>query len=112
MSDDLRKQERRLPVGLEDFEKLVSDLHAEYGNELPTADTDSLKFVIASTIMHMGPLDSHKSLEFFYKTLVSGASKQVAHFVFRDIKLKQEATAKAAAEQAQQQSGSDAPQES
>lgn len=97
---DIKTVERRLPVGAEDFEKLVADLQEVYGDELPTKDVDTLKFVIASTIMHLGPLDSHKSLEFFYKTLVAGAAKQVSHHFFREVKLKQEAAIKAAEEAA------------
>lgn len=97
----IRAVERKLPTGTEEFETLVSDLKNEYGSELPTVDDDSLRFVIATTIMHLGPLDAYKSLEFFYKTIVGGASKQVAHYVFRDIKLKQEAAQKAATEEQQ-----------
>lgn len=96
-----RTLERKLPTGVEEFETLVSDLKAEYGAELPTVDDDSLRFVIATTIMHLGPLDAFKSLEFFYKTIVGGASKQVAHFIFRDVKLKQEAIQKAVTEEQQ-----------
>jgi hypothetical protein len=87
---------RKLPTGIEEFNTLIRDLKAHYGEELPTQDEDSLKFVIATTIMHMGPLDSHKTLEFFYNTIVAGASKQVAHAVFREIKIKQEEAMKAA----------------
>jgi hypothetical protein len=89
---------RRLPVGIADFAELVADLKAEYGELLPTQDDDSLSFVIATSIMHMGPSDSFKTLEYFYNLIVAGASKQVAHHVFQTIKLKQEAALKAAKE--------------
>lgn len=95
-----RLTERRLPVGVTEFEQLATDLRTEYADELPAIDDASLKFVLSSTIMHLGPLDSHKSLDFFYKTVVAGAAKQVAHFVFRDVKLKQEAEIKAAEQEA------------
>jgi hypothetical protein len=88
--------ERQLPIGATEFETLIQDLKAEYGEKLPTLDDDSLRFVVATTIMHLGPLDSHKSLEFFYKTIVSGAAKQVAHYIFREVKTRQEEAAKAA----------------
>lgn len=91
----VKAEERRLPTGIVEFDSMILDLKTAYGAELPTVDDDSLKFVIATTIMHLGPLESHKSLEFFYKTIVAGAAKQVAHYVFRDIKLKQEEAAKA-----------------
>jgi hypothetical protein len=93
--------ERKLPVGMTEFDQLIVDLKAQF--ELPTSDEASLKFAIASIIMHLGPDDSHKSLEFFYKRLVAGASKQVAHTVFQEVKKAQEeklAAEKAAAEAA------------
>jgi hypothetical protein len=93
-----RTDERKLPVGLTEFEKLISDLKTEYAEEMPTTDDASLKFVLASTIMHLGPLDSHKSLDFFYKTVVAGAAKQVAHHIFQDTKRKQEEAARAEVE--------------
>ncbi len=85
-----RTIERRLPVGVTEFEQLVSDLKAEYGDTMPTNSDDDIKFAISSTIMHMGPKDSHASLESFYKTLVAGAAKQVAHYIFQETKLKQQ----------------------
>ncbi len=91
--DNELSYEEKLPTGMQEFNKLVEDLKNFYGPNLPTQDETTLKFVIATTIMHLGPLDSHKSLEFFYKTIVAGAAKQVAHAVFRDIKLQQEAEA-------------------
>lgn len=92
-----KTEERKLPNGTAEFDQLVADLKSEY--ELPTQDDDSIKFVLATTIMHLGPLDSHKTLEFFYKTLVAGAAKQVAHSVFREVKERQVAAQQAALEQ-------------
>lgn len=97
MATDNKTAERKLPNGAEEFDQLIQDLREEY--VLPTEDNDSLKFVIATTIMHLGPLDSHKTLEFFYKTIVAGAAKQVAHSVFREIKERQVAAQQAALEQ-------------
>lgn len=92
---DNRTSERKLPIGISEFDTLLKDLKDEYKDELPTLDEDTLKFVLASTIMHLGPTDSHKTLEFFYKTIVAGASKQVSHFVFQDVKLRQQEKQKA-----------------
>lgn len=92
---DPRTENRKLPTGVAEFDQLLIDLKTEYGAELPTVDDESLKFVLASSIMHLGPTEAHKPLEFFYETIVAGAAKQVAHHVFRDTKLKQEAKAKA-----------------
>ncbi len=86
----VRNEDRKLPVGVTEFEQLIQDLHAEYGDEMPTKDDDSIRFAISSNIMHLGPQDSHKSLEFFFKILVAAAAKQVAHFIFQDTKNRQQ----------------------
>jgi len=87
-----------LPTGTEAFHKWSDKLIETY--PMPTEDKDSLKFALATTIMHLGPQDHHKANEYFYRTIVAGASKQVAHSVFTDIKLSQKAAAeKLAAEE-------------
>lgn len=73
-----------LPTGLTEFDAWVESFIETY--DLPTKDTDTVKFVIASIIMHLGPQDSYKSKFYFYLTMVSGASKQVAGSVFSQIK--------------------------
>lgn len=85
----IRFVDRKLPVGVSEFELLLSDLKSEYADEIPTLDDDSLRFAISSNIMHLGPHDSHKSLDFFYKIIVAAAAKQIAHFVFQDVKNRQ-----------------------
>lgn len=92
-----KTEDRKLPVGMKDFDQLIQDLKDAYGDELPTTDDDSLRFVLSATIMHLTQDDSHKSLEFFYKRIVAGASKQIAHAVFQAVKIKQQE--KAAAEE-------------
>lgn len=107
VENNKKTEERRLPVGLQEFETFILDLKNEYKDELPTSSDEDIKFAISSTIMHMGPRESHTTLEFFYKTIVAAASKQVAHYVFRDTKLKQEeraAAEKLAAEASNEQS--------
>lgn len=96
-----RNEERRLPVGITEFETLISDMMTEYAGELPTMDVESLKFVISTSIMHMGPTECTSSMDFFFKTLVAGAAKQIAHHIFQETKRKQmqkDADERAAAE--------------
>lgn len=97
-------QKRLLPTGVSEFNKLIDDLKAAY--DLPTKDDASIKFAVASVIMHTGPLEHTISLEDLYKTLVSAAAKQVAHSIFRETKLAQEAAQKAEAEKKQQEEAS------
>lgn len=84
-----RIEERKLPTGITEFDALIADLMSEYGDEMPTQDVESIKFVVATIMMHLGQDDSHKSLEFFYKRIVAGASKQIAHHIFVETKEKQ-----------------------
>lgn len=85
---------RRLPVGLSEYE-VWSDRIATLAGNL--ADKDSIRFVLASQIMHLGPQRSSVSDQFFIRSLRKGAANQVASQVFQDIKQKQQ-EAKAAAE--------------
>jgi hypothetical protein len=89
--------ERRLPVGMAEFDQLVNDLKTLIENDVPTITERDIRFIVATSILHLGPLESHKPLEFFYKTILAGASKQVASHVFQDIKIKQKEEDDAAA---------------
>lgn len=82
-----------LPTGMVAFDDWANDLAAIY--PMPTADADSIKFVLASIILRLGPQTAFKSKFFFYLTLKAGASKQVAGECFQQIKLKQQAAATA-----------------
>lgn len=82
-----------LPTGMGAFDSWVNDLVTTY--PMPTADADSIKFVLASIILRLGPQTAYKSKFFFYLTLKAGASKQVAGECFQQIKLKQQAEATA-----------------
>lgn len=82
-----------LPNGMQAFDTWVADLAETY--TLPTEDSDSIKFVLASIIMRLGPQAAYKSKFFFYLTLKAGAAKQVAGEFFQQIKLKQQAEATA-----------------
>lgn len=104
----------RLPQGMAEFDAWVADIVATY-DDLPTTDLDSLKFVLSTVIMHIGPTEANKSKAYFVSHLRTAAAKQVAGNVFHEIKTKQkEAQAKAAQEQAEAtaaQASSDGPQQ-
>lgn len=61
------------------------------------ADVDSMKFAIASQIMHLGAQRSSVPKNFFVRSLRKAAANQVASQVFQDIKTKQQEAAKASA---------------
>lgn len=88
----------KLPVGMEEFEAWAQDFEQTFS--LPTKDKDTVRFVLTTAIMHLGPQVAHKSKVYFYLTLRAGAAKQVAGAVFHDIKLRQQEAARKAQEEA------------
>ncbi len=91
----------RLPVGMTEFNKWSQDIIDLAG---PMADEDSMRWAIASQVMHQGATSDCIPKRFFVSALRKAAANQVANQVFQDLKIKQqqraEAEAKAAAEQA------------
>mgnify|MGYP000420889502 CR=1 FL=1 len=79
-----------LPVGMPQLERFCSDIIELAGNY---ADADSMKWAIASQIIHSSR--SRLSKNHFVQTLRKAAANQVASAMFQEIKLKQEAAAKA-----------------
>lgn len=80
-----------LPVGMTEFEEFsnsVIELSGEY------ADRDSMKYAIASMIIHLGPQRSHVAKNYFVRSLRKAAANQIASQVFQDIKRKQDEAAK------------------
>lgn len=69
---------RQLPLGDKEFEewsdRIISGVPALYHTE-----KSSMKFALATMIMQLGPQESHKPDIYFLKTLLKGASNQVAH---------------------------------
>lgn len=104
MSDSTYELERftalKLPTGVQEFHEWAESFITIYGDALPTQHVDSIKFALASQIMHLGEATAFASRDEFYNRLVAGAAKQVAHHVFTEIKLKQQAAIKAAEEEA------------
>lgn len=91
----------RLPVGLSEFNKFADDIIELSG---PIADQESMRYVIATNVINLGPQRSHVAKNYFVRTMVKAAANQVASHVFQDIKIKQqEAQQKAQAEETAKQ---------
>ncbi len=88
----------RLPNGMGAFDTWANDIADTY--TLPTQDRDSIRFALATIIMHLGQTAAFRSKWYFVLMLRSSAAKQVAGNVFHEIKLKQQA-AQAAAQHAE-----------
>lgn len=78
----------RLPLGMTEFEAWVADFEATY--DLPTTDKDSIRFALAAMIINLGPTTAYKSKYYFYLSICSGVSKQIAGSVFHEIKTRQQ----------------------
>jgi len=88
----------RVPVGMAEFDNLIAELRELLSPILPALDTDSIRFVVANTLLRLGPTQVNVSMSEFYDTIIAAASKQVASQVFQDVKAKQADTAAKAAQ--------------
>lgn len=77
-----------LPVGMTKFETWAEDILRLANIE---ADADSLKFALATMILHAENKAKYLSKNYFVVRLHKGAANQVASQVFQDIKNKQQA---------------------
>lgn len=77
-----------LPVGLTEFNTWADSI-IELGGQY--ADQDSLRFAIASMVIHLPAGTGGISKNHFVKGLRKSAANQVASQVFQDIKAKQQA---------------------
>lgn len=84
----------RLPVGMTEFMSWSDEIIELTG---PLADTDSMRWVIAAQIQHLGSTSDRVPKRFFVSALRKGAATQIASQVFYDIKTKQKEAAEAAA---------------
>jgi hypothetical protein len=90
--------EYKLPVGMKEFEEFASRIISKAGRY---ADEDSMKFAIATSILHADAAKGSLPDSFFLNRLRKAAANQVASQVFQDIKARQQAAAEAAAKQAE-----------
>ena len=88
--------ERPLPVGLKEFEEFAARIIAQAGQ---FADEDSMKFALATSIIHADAAKGSLPDSFFINRLRKAAANQVASQIFQDIKVKQQAAMEAAAKQ-------------
>lgn len=75
----------RLPTGADAFDAWANSIISSY--PMPTPNSDSIKFVLATAIMHLGPTAAYKSKFYFVLLLNASAAKQVAGAKFQEIKL-------------------------
>lgn len=83
----------KLPVGMTEFNEWadsIIDLAGEF------ADRDSMKYALASNVIHMKHTADAAPKAYFVAVLRKAAANQVASAVFQDIKIKQEEAIKAA----------------
>jgi lysophospholipase L1-like esterase len=83
----------KLPIGMTEFVAWADSIIELAG---PIADKDSMQWVIASTLINLGPQCSCVAKNHFVRTLRKAAASQVAGQVFQDIKNKQKEAAQAA----------------
>ncbi len=85
-----------LPVGVSQFESFADSIIELSG---PYADVDSMRFAIASMIIHADHKNAALPKNYFVTRLRKSAANQIASQVFQDIKTRQELTLKTKAEE-------------
>jgi hypothetical protein len=73
----------KLPTGVTEFNAWAESFSETY--DLPTQDRDSIKIVLASTVINLGSITTHKPKAHFLKTIIAASAKQVAGSVFQEI---------------------------
>lgn len=104
--------ERELPTGVTDFHAMIDRIMKTY--PLPTASETDVKFIIASTILNMPSNTTKAPDKHFVDIIKASAAKQIASYIFQEIKIKQKAddeAAKIAAEKAKNESQGSSVQE-
>lgn len=76
----------KLPIGMTAFEKWAKSILKAY--DLP--ENDSTWFALATIILHAEPKNFYKPKAFWARTLLKGASNQVASFIVQEMKGKQQ----------------------
>lgn len=80
---------RPLPMGMADFHEWSDRIIS--GALVPLAAPDDQRFALASMLMHLGPVESHKPDAYFIHALRKGAVNQVAHAYISEVKAAQKA---------------------
>lgn len=79
-----------LPIGLTAFNKWTASIIRVYN--LP--DNDSIRFSLATMVLHAPPQACYKRKEFFGRSALKAMSNQVCHSVMEDLKAKRDALVK------------------
>lgn len=80
---DQMSERRPLPMGIEEFEDWSNRIIS--GTLLP-ADNDSMKFALATMLLHLGPQEDHREDAYFIHTLRKSAINQIAHAKMKELK--------------------------
>ncbi|CAM6005203.1 unnamed protein product [Sphagnum balticum] len=78
-------------IGMAAFETWAKSIIDTYG----FPDNDSIRFALATMIMHSGPTDAYRPKRYFALCVKAGMAKQIASAQFTAIKERQQAAAKA-----------------
>lgn len=92
----------RLPVGMTEFDAWAADIIDLYG----APDNDSVRFAIATMVLHCPAQDAYKPKHYFGLTVSKSMSNQVAAAIVQELKAKQEAAIKEAARLAAEEAAS------
>ncbi len=74
---------RPLPMGRKEFEEWSDRIIG--GALVPGATANSQKYILANSILHLGPTEDHKPDAFFVHSLRKYAANQVADVIRREI---------------------------
>lgn len=91
---DQMLEKRPLPIGKKQFEEWSDRI---ISGALINATPESLKFALASMLLHLGPTESFREDAYFILSLRKGAVNETAHAMMVEIKEIQEAKKKQAA---------------
>jgi hypothetical protein len=83
----------KLPQGVTEFNLWADEIIEIY--DMP--NNDSIRFALATALMHLGPTDAYKPKEYFGRILIKGAAGQVAYGMMQELKKKQAEEQEAAA---------------
>lgn len=79
---DQMNERRSLPMGRQEFEEWSDRIIS--GTLLP-ADPESMKYALATMVMHLGPTESHKEDAYFIHSLRKSAANQVCHAIMTEL---------------------------
>lgn len=88
----------KLPQGKSEFDVWADDIIETYN--MP--NNDSIKFALATAVMHLSATDAFKPKAYFGRILIKGASNQVVYAIMQELKVKQEEKARKDVEEQKQ----------